>query len=374
MNADHQDPGDAMTQHQAIDRRGALAAMAAGTLALAHPRWAAAREAFSAWTWVHGGARDVDLTGWRARYARLRAAGISGVLVGGGEAALHAEAAHAEGLVFHRWVWALNRNGDAAVQAAHPEWFSVSREGKSSLTDPPYVGYYKWLCPTRRPVREYLAGVVDAIAAVEGVDAVHLDYIRHPDVILPRNLWDTYGLVQDHEMAPYDFCYCEACRERFERETGRDPLALPDAPADVAWRRFRWRMVTETVEALARAVHARGKAISAAVFPTPGIARRLVRQEWDRWPLDLVFPMTYHGFYREPVSWIETATAEGVAALPTATPLVAGLYLPDLPPAALGDAMRAARRGGATGVATFEMGGLSDAHLAVVRAVLAERR
>jgi len=342
----------------AATRAGALASQSLG-------------DRFSAWTWVHGGG-DVTLADWRARYARLRAAGITGVLVGGGEATLHAEAAHAEGLVFHRWVWALNRNGDKAVQEAHPEWFSVSREGKSSLTDPPYVGYYKWLCPTRRPVREYLADVVDEIAATDGVDAVHLDYIRHPDVILPRNLWETYGLVQDHEMAPYDFCYCEACRERFERETGRDPVALPDATADVEWRRFRWRMVTETVQALARSVHGRGKAISAAVFPTPSIARTLVRQEWDRWPLDIVFPMTYHGFYREPVSWIETATAEGVAALPTSTPLVSGVYLPDLPAPALGEAMRAARRGGARGVSMFEMHGLSDAHLAAVQAVLAE--
>jgi uncharacterized lipoprotein YddW (UPF0748 family) len=291
-------------------------------------------------------------------------------VVGGGDAALHAEAAHAEGLVLHRWIWTLNRSGDRAVQQAHPEWFSVSREGKSSLTDPPYVGYYKWLCPTRSEVREYLAGIVDGVAATPGVDAVHLDYVRHPDVILPRNLWETYGLVQDHEMAPYDFCYCEACRECFERETGRDPVSLPDAPADAEWRRFRWRMVTETVQVLARAVHARGKAISAAVFPTPAIARRLVRQEWDRWPLDLVFPMLYHSFYREPVAWIEGATAEGVAALPASTPLVAGVYLPDLPPTAMGDAIRAARRGGASGVSVFEMGGLTDEHLRVVREVM----
>ena len=355
-------------------RRDFLQATGAGLLAAR--RWQPAatdrRSAFSLWTWVHGGAREVDLAGWRTRYARLRASGFTGVLVSGGEAAMHGEAAHAEGLVLHRWIWTMNRSGDATVKAEHPEWFSVSREGRSSLTHPPYVGYYQWLCPTRRAVREYLAGVVDGVAATPGVDAVHLDYIRHPDVILPRNLWETYGLVQDHEMAPFDFCYCEACRDRFARETGRDPLALEDPAADVAWRAFRWRMVTETVEVLARAVHARGKAISAAVFPTPTIARRLVRQAWDRWPLDVVFPMTYHGFYVEPVSWIEGAVAEGVTALPTATPLVAGLYLPDLPPPALPEAIRAARRGGASGVAMFEAGGLTDAHLAAVREVLQE--
>ncbi|MEO8479340.1 MAG: Tat pathway signal protein [Gemmatimonadota bacterium] len=356
-----------------MQRRGFIGTMSAGVMASRSGLFdlVTSPARFSAWTWVHGGG-DVSLADWRARYARIRAAGITGVLVGGGDSALHTEAAHAEGLVLHRWTWALNRNGDTAVQEAHPEWFSVSREGNDSLTHPPYVGYYRWLCPTRRPVREYLAGIVDAVAATDGIDAVHLDYIRHPDVILPRNLWEQYGLVQDHEMAAYDFCYCEVCRERFERESGRDPLSLADPTSDVEWRRFRWRMVTETVQVLAGAVHGRGKAISAAVFPTPTIARKLVRQEWDRWPLDIVFPMIYHGFYREPVSWIEAATAEGVAALPNSTPLISGVYLPDLPASALGDAMRAARRGGARGVSMFEMNGLSNEHLAMVKQILDE--
>lgn len=340
--------------------RSTAAAMLAAPL-LGRP----ADDPFTLWTWVHGGGA-ADLPAWRVRYARLRDAGFTGVLVGGGDAALHGEAARAEGLVLHRWIWALNRSGDATVKAEHPEWFSVSREGKSSLTDPPYVGYYQWLCPTRPAVREYLATVVDGVAATPGVTAVHLDYIRHPDVILPRNLWEQYGLVQDRELPPYDFCYCEACRERFSRETGRDPLALADPTTDVEWRRFRWRMVTETVTVLARAAHGRGRAVSAAVFPTPAIARTLVRQAWDRWPLDVVFPMLYHGFYREPVEWIGTAVRDGRAALPPDVPLVAGLYLPDLPPAALARAVAVARDAGASGAAFFELGGLSDARLAAL--------
>ena len=152
--------------------------------------------------------------------------------------------------MLHAWTWTMNRSGDKVVKESHPEWFSVSREGKSSLTSPPYVGYYQWLCPTRPAVRAYLAGAMERVAATPGVDAVHLDYVRHPDVILPRNLWEQYKLVQDRELPPYDFCYCEACRERFGKETGRDPMALTDPAADVEWRRFRWRMVTETVEVL----------------------------------------------------------------------------------------------------------------------------
>jgi uncharacterized lipoprotein YddW (UPF0748 family) len=325
-----------------------------------------ASASFSLWTWVHGGG-DLDLAAWRQRYDRLRDAGFTGVVVGGGDPAMHAEAAHGAGLVLHRWTWAMNRSGDAKVKAEHPEWFAVSREGKSSLTSPPYVGYYQWLCPTRPAVRAYLADRIDEVAATPGVDAVHLDYIRLPDVILPRNLWEQYGLVQDHEMAPYDFCYCEACRARFEAESGRDPLALADPAADEEWRHYRWRIITEVVTDLARAVHARGKAISAAVFPTPTIARRLVRQAWDRWPLDVVFPMLYQSFYREDIAWIGRGVREGVAALPADVPLVAGLYLPDLPPDQLALAIRTARDAGAAGACLFEMNGITDERLAALK-------
>lgn len=325
---------------------------------------------FRGWAWVHGGGTATEAD-WRARFARLRAGGVSGVCVGGGDTATLAAAAHAEGLTFHAWTWIMNRSGDAWVKAHHPEWFDVSRKGDSSLTKPPYVPYYQWLCPTRPAVREYLRGIVDQVAQIPGVDAVHLDYIRHPDVILPRGLWSKYHLVQDHEMPEYDFCYCEVCRATFRKESGDDPLQLPDPTADVRWREFRWNSITGVVRVLAAAVHARNRQISAAVFPTPTIARRLVRQAWDQWPLDAVFPMLYHRFYEEDVAWIGTSTREGVRALPAGRPLYAGLYLPDCDPPTLDRAIRAARDGGAAGFSCFEMNGLTDAHLDVIRRAVA---
>jgi hypothetical protein len=335
--------------------------------ALALPRWPTVPPP-RAWTWVHGGNGPLDE--WRARFRRIARAGIGGVLVGGGDTTVMSAAARAEGLQFHRWTWALNRTGDAWVKEHHPEWFSVSRAGKSSLTDPPYVGYYQWLCPSRPEVLAYLRGVVAELAADPQVDGVHLDYVRHPDVILPRALWPKYNLVQDREYPPFDFCYCEVCRAQFWRETGRDPLDRPDPTADTAWREFRWRSVTRVVESLAGAVHAAGKPISAAVFPTPTVARALVRQAWETWPLDLVFPMIYHGFYEEPVSWVGTAAREGVRTLAGARPLVAGLYVPDLPPDALDEAIRLALAAGAAGISLFDMGGLTDDHLRVLRRAL----
>jgi len=238
----------------------------------------------------------------------------------------------------------------------------VSRRGDSSLTDPPYVGYYQWLCPTRPEVREYLAGAFAAVAADPRVAGVHLDYVRHPDVILPVGLWEKYGLVQETELPEYDFCYCEVCRRTFQERTGIDPLGLPDPPADERWRRFRWEGVTRVVEAIATAVHALGKPVTAAVFPTPTIARRLVRQAWEDWPLDGVMPMLYHRFYEEEIEWIGRSVREGVRALSGRRPLQAGLYVPDLDPPGLEEAVRTARSAGAAGVALFELDALKPAH------------
>lgn len=321
------------------------------------------------WAWVHG-RRERTPAEWRARFALLRESGIEGLLVGGGDTRMLSESAHAEGLVFHRWVWTLNRNGDSALARDHPDWFTVSREGKSSLEHPPYVPYYKWLCPTREGARSHVRRAVEAVAADPAVDGIHLDYVRFPDVILPRGLWEKYDLVQDRELPEYDFCYCLACRDEFRAQTGLDPSALPDPPADEAWRRFRWDRVTQLVEELTDSVHELGKPISAAVFATPALARQMVRQAWDEWPLDMTFPMTYHQMYDQPVSWIGEATRQGREAVGRSANLFPGLYLPHLTPAELGSAIDAARDGGASGVSLFESDRLTDDHLAVLAAAV----
>ena len=324
---------------------------------------------FRGWTWFHGD-NTTSPASWRRRFARLRAAGITGVLVEGGDSARIGAAAKAEGLAFHRWIFTMYRSTDRWSKANHPEWFSVSRSGDSSLTKPPYVSYYNWFCPNREGVRAHLRAAVDRIAARPEVDGVHLDYIRFIDVILPRGLWSRYGLVQDREMPQFDFCYCEVCREKFRKLTGRDPLTLEDPAADEAWREFRWDSITEVVTLLSRTVRERGKTISAAVFATPTLARQCVRQAWERWPLDMVFPMLYQNFYNESVEWIGRAAREGVEALPPQVPLYAGLFVPRLDPRALEKAVTLSRDAGAAGVSLFSLPRLTSAHLDALGVVL----
>ena len=142
-----------------MDRREFLEILAA-SLASATVRpesWAgnslhsAAGTDFRAWVWFHA-SRPADSAYWHARFKALRDAGITGVLVEGANTRVIADAAHANGIEFHRWIFTMYRFFDARVKREHPEWFSVSRYGDSSLTKPPYVPQYNWLCPTREPV------------------------------------------------------------------------------------------------------------------------------------------------------------------------------------------------------------------------------
>ncbi|HZI29305.1 MAG TPA: hypothetical protein VFD64_14140 [Gemmatimonadaceae bacterium] len=326
---------------------------------------------FRAWVWFHA-SRPNDSAYWRRRFRELRDAGITGALVEGSNAGTKviADAAHGAGIEFHRWIFTNYRFFDGYAKREHPEWFSVSRNGDSSLTRPPYVPQYNWFCPTREPVRQYLRGIVDGIAKRPEVDGVHLDYIRFIDVILPRGLWSRYNIVQDREYAQYDFCYCQVCVDKFKRQSGIDPRQLKDPSENVAWREFRWNAITEMVTLLGQAARAHNKKITAAVFATPTLARQFVRQAWDTWPVDAVFPMLYHNFYAQDVEWIGRGAREGVNALQGRVPLYAGLFLPRLDPAELARAVSLTREAGASGVALFSLNTLNASRLSAFARVI----
>ncbi len=319
------------------------------------------------WAWMRGDFKSLDE--WRRKLAQMRAAGIEAVLVAGNADyyRAHVDAAREEGVELHAWIFTMMRGEQVKL---HPEWYAVSRAGVSTAEKAPYVDYYKFMCPSREGVREYLAAYVRDLAEVPGLAGIHLDYIRYPDVILPVALWSKYKLVQDREYPAFDFCYCGACRDRFKRESGVDPREIADPSAHRAWLQYRCDTITEIVSLLAREARARGKQTTAAVFPTPEIARKLVRQDWTRWQVDAVLPMAYHAFYKEDVAWIERATREGVDGLRGRIPLYTGLYVPDLTPADLARAARLALAGGASGICLFQGNTLTAEHWNALAPVL----
>ena len=124
--------------------------------------------------------------------------------------------------------------------------------------------------------------------------------------------------------------------------------------ASLSWRLFRYHNITRVVNSLSDIAKNHKKAITAAVFPTPEVARRNVRQDWTNWRLDGVCPMIYHGFYKEGVNWIGDAVEEGVHFLAGKFPLYAGLYLSDFKnDDEIRQGIKVAFKNGAAGVSFF---------------------
>jgi len=269
--------------------------------------------------------------------------------------------AESTGIKIHAWIYTLLLPYQA-VEKQFPTWYVVNRNGASCLEKTPYVIYYKWLCPSNLEVQAFVTNIVAELTKYSELTGIHLDYIRFPDVILPEALRPKYGLIQDRELPEFDYCYCDLCRQTFQKIHGKDPLNMSDAPENANWRFFRYQAISRVVNQAVGVARKNKKFISAAVFPTPELARTYVRQDWPTWDLDAIFPMIYHNFYKKNVEWIEFATRKGVTALPNNRPLFSGLFIPKLTPIQLRKAFDLAAAGGAKGVALFSNENMRTEH------------
>lgn len=315
------------------------------------------------WVWTNPNLKDTEQE-LAEHYQKYYDAGIRGIFFEN-DSEKHFRAAKAKKLEAHRWIWTMNR-GEKTLLEAHPEWYALNRKGESCADHPPYVNYYRWLCPSREEVKNYLANDYETALKKDYVDGIHLDYVRFCDVILPVNLWDKYGIVQTSELPEYDYCYCPVCKAAYKKETGEDIDSVQYPEASPSWRLFRYQRVNQMVERLTNVARSYKKPITAAVFPTPDIAHRNVKQDWVNWNISGVCPMIYHGFYKENVKWIGNAVAEGVTALKGKFPLYAGLYLSDFKDDnEVQQGVENALSNGAAGVSFF--GNVTDAHLAALK-------
>lgn len=321
------------------------------------------KKAFKHWVWINPDHGEQE-TNLKLRYKKYYEAGIRGVFFET-DSELHFRAARSQKLEAQRWMWTMNR-GEETLLKAHPEWYAKNRNGESCAVKPPYVNYYRWLCPSREEVQAYLKNEVTQILKKDYVDGIHLDYIRFCDVILPVNLWDNYHIEQTKELPEYDYCYCEVCQQKFKNWYGTDLNKIKFPEASLSWRLFRYHAINNVVNQLADVAKAYNKSITAAVFPTPEVARRNVRQDWTNWNLNGVCPMIYHGFYKENIAWIGEAVAEGVHFLNGKFPLYAGLFLPDFKNTQeVKIGIEVALKNGADGISFF--GNLTDEILAVLK-------
>lgn len=265
--------------------------------------------------------------------------------------------AHKHGIEVYAWLWTMNLEHDReAVVKEHPDWLSVNREGKSLADTTAYVDYYKFMCPALPEVRDHIQKKIVAYCEVEGLNGIAIDYHRFVDVVLPTTLWPKYGIVQDREYPQWDFGYHPEMIRLFKEKYGYDPREQEDPSTDEKWLQFRCDQITEVANMIAETVHSYGKKMAASPFPTPAMSRKMVRQDWGKWNLDIVFPMVYHNFYTGDVSFISDCTIDNVKQKNPMTTLYCGMTATD--DERMFACMDEALNNGAEGVAIFTVSGL----------------
>jgi hypothetical protein len=328
------------------------------------------------WMGGPGNASDEEI---KEYFLDLKNKGIIGLMYNGGhEPETYKRVgsiAKEVGLEFHTWIPTMVQRKDKNL---NPDWYAYNGKGESAYDKPAYVSYYNFLCPSKDEVYHFLEDLYGQIADLPQVDGIHLDYIRFPDVILAEGLWEKYGLVMDREYPEYDYCYCDDCVTGFRDKYNIDIKSVEDPSQVSEWKQYRYDLITSIVNRLVDMVHSRGKEINAAVFPGPNsIAKKIVRQEWDKWNLDAFYPMNYNDFYLKGTKWIGEVCKEGVTAIDNRKPLYSGLFIcprpenktdePDpenhgLIPEEMEDAIRESIENGAAGICLFTPGRMTDKH------------
>lgn len=333
------------------------------------------------WTWITINTNRSN-DDWKRMFAVMRESGVTAILpeIYDGRNAYFASQrlpvktdllgkmlplAAAEGLEVHAWMWSMPCMIEE-IMKKHPDWYNVNAKGESAVDKPAYVPYYKFLDPGRPEVREWVQGTVKELSAISELTGVHLDYIRHPDAILPSGLWKKYNIVQNKVYPPYDYGYSQYERQEFKKKFGLDPIKIEDPTHHQQWMQFRFDMVTGLVnDYLVPAAHARKKMITAAVFPGPTLARTMVRQDWGRWNLDAFLPMLYNNFYNAGPEWVRKQTQEGVSV--ASKPVYSGLFVHSIDQAGVSAIVENAIAGGASGVSLFSADGMDAGKWKVIR-------
>ena len=334
------------------------------------------------WAWLAGKTTTTDET-WEMYFSKAATAGIHAVILechGGypevlgdatsfrDEAALQIirnalPFAQKYKIELHAWMWTSNRT-EMALRNAHLDWYQVNAQGESCLDIKLYNReHYRWLCPSRPEVLDYLKDRVAELAEIKGLAGIHLDFIRYPDAILPYGLHASRGVVQDKVYPLWDFCYCDACREEFKAQTGIDPIDLGEPTAHPAWMQYRWDALAQMASALGEEIHRHGKMATAAVFASPEESKKLVRQDWAHFRnMDVLFPMLYHKYYNWEDEMVYTATKEGVEALKAAgneAYLCTGLFVGHVPKDRIPEFFKMAKDGGSKGICLFSLEGIA---------------
>jgi uncharacterized lipoprotein YddW (UPF0748 family) len=266
-------------------------------------------------------------------------------------------------------VLSLASNREAPILASlGPDAVMVDARGRSVLSYPelelpdPDRAFLRmgtpavWLDPGAPGVARALAAVfAELVTRYPALDGLHLDYIRHPDV-LPFSPGSRFGVG-------LDFGYGPATQARFRAETGLAPPTGADRANGTRWDAWRRDQVTDLVREIARAARAArpGLALSAAVWAYPERSYLSLFQDWPRWVderiLDFAVPMAYTT--DDHLLDVQIRTYAGLG--PTHLWVGIGSWLFARDPARAAAQLAAARASGLAGVSLFSWDAIAEA-------------
>ena len=217
-----------------------------------------------------------------------------------------------------------------------------------------------WLCPSD-PRNQQIELDATMEMAEYDIQGIHLDYIRYQGD---------------------NVCYCDGCRTRFEKQSGKPvedwpKTVMKDGSRGEEYAQWKQDQITSFVRKLKKALKKKnpGLKLSAAVFSQPEQAKMFNFQDWAFWAqqglLDFVCTMTY----TEDLAQFQNAVRVQTRALQGKTPLYVGIYATQgyLPLAldVMVDEILATRKLGAQGFVLFELRDfLQDTSLPFLRAGL----
>jgi uncharacterized lipoprotein YddW (UPF0748 family) len=229
-----------------------------------------------------------------------------------------------------------------------PEWLITGMKGE----------IYRNLNLAHAGARQHIVGQVSE-ALTYDIDGIHLDYTRFP--------------------VGQTFSYDRETTDAFKKEFGQSPLEVAHDSGSMIWCEWiKWnaRQVTTLVGDIRSVVKRKDNrlALSAAVFPNPGISPVEIGQDWADWArqhvVDVLCPMLYTSdtrLFREYVKEaVRVAKAGGCR-------LYAGIACASShnknTPAGVAAAMAIAREEGADGAVFFSGYSLDRSFLDAIKGV-----
>jgi uncharacterized lipoprotein YddW (UPF0748 family) len=180
--------------------------------------------------------------------------------------------AHKRGLQVHVWLeygFYAYHTPDATKNPsmgpwldAHPELLSVSANGNKYIHNPAWGDFYS-MCPANPRCHELIANIATEILERYPVDGINLDRIR---------------------FAGENYCYCDYCKEHFQKDTGMELVAFPKDSAG-AKRFLEWerQQLVKAVETIRKKVkETRPNAILTS-YVVPPAEKDNKAQPWDLW-------------------------------------------------------------------------------------------